>query len=286
MSSLGIVPTQRTQLHLSGNPDADRLLSKDPTALLIGMVLDQQVPLEWAFAAPLELSRRLGKALDVRALAAMPEEELVAAFVAKPVLHRYPAAMARRVHEMCRLIVDEYDGNAARLWASAKSGTELLRRVKALPGFGEQKAKIFVALLGKQLGVTPEGWVDSSKPFSEPGSHRSIADIDSAEALIAVREHKRAMKAAAKAAAGKAVTGARARAGAASRVGGAKKAGAKKAGAKKVGAKKVGAKKTPPRKAAAGKAGPAPRKAATKKTAARKAVGASAPRKAAAGTSR
>src|ERR1039458_1721820 len=149
-------------LYLSGDPEADRLISEEPLALLIAMVLDQQVPLEWAFAAPLELSRRLGKKLDVKAIAAMPEEELVATFVAKPALHRYPAAMARRVHEMCRLIVTEYDGNSAKLWASAKSGTELLRRVKALPGFGEQKAKIFVALLGKQLGVTPDGWIDSS----------------------------------------------------------------------------------------------------------------------------
>jgi uncharacterized HhH-GPD family protein len=206
------------------------------------MVLDQQVPLEWAFAAPLELSRRLGKKLDVRAIAAMPEEELVAAFVAKPALHRYPAAMARRVHEMSRLIVAEYDGNSAKLWASAKSGTELLRRVKALPGFGDQKAKIFVALLGKQLGVTPDGWIDSSKPFSEPGTHWSIADIDSAEALIAVREHKRAMKASAKAAAGKAA-------------GGTKKAAPRKAAAAKA------ATKAAPRKAAAKKAASAPRKA-------------------------
>jgi uncharacterized HhH-GPD family protein len=187
-------------LYLSGHPEADKLLSEEPLALLIAMVLDQQIPLEWAFYGPFNLLERLGS-YDVKRIAEMPEDELVAAFCARPALHRFPAAMARRTQAMCQQLVSEYGGEAARLWKTAKTGGELLARVEALPGFGKQKAKIFVALLGKQLGVRPAGWEEVARPFAEAGTHLSIADIDSPESLTLVRQHKREMKLAAKAAA-------------------------------------------------------------------------------------
>ncbi|MGH9016650.1 MAG: HhH-GPD-type base excision DNA repair protein [Acidimicrobiales bacterium] len=228
-------------LRLSGDPEADTLLSEDPLALLIGMVLDQQVPLEWAFAAPAELRRRLGRDLDAGAIAAMTPEALGAAFTAKPALHRYPGSMAARVYDLCRLLVDDYGGTADAVWAGAASGSELLGRVRALPGFGEQKAKIFVALLGKQLGVTAPGWREVSVPFGEPGSFRSVADIVDQASLDRVRAFKQDMKAKAKAAA--AATGTPA-----------KKTAAKRAPAKKAPAKRAPAKRAPARKAAATKA--------------------------------
>lgn len=187
-------------LYLSGDPKADALLSKDPLALLIGMVLDQQVPLEKAFRGPYDLLPRLGVTkLDAAALAGMDTDELVAAFVRPPALHRYPAAMARRVQDMCVVVAEEYGGRADRLWKTAGTGAELLRRVKALPGFGEQKARIFVALLGKQLGAQPEGWREAAGPYGEEASYRSVADITGPESLTRVRAHKQQMKAAAKA---------------------------------------------------------------------------------------
>ncbi|MGD0985154.1 MAG: HhH-GPD-type base excision DNA repair protein [Acidimicrobiales bacterium] len=176
---------------------ADRYLVEDPLALLIGMVLDQQVPLEKAFAGPWVLRQRLGAKLDAAKIAAMAPGELTALFVDKPALHRFPASMAARVQDLCRLLVDEYGGDAAAVWRTAATGDELLKRVKALPGFGEQKARIFVALLGKQLGVRPSGWEKAAGPFGRAGSLASVADIDSPGALVAVREHKRAMKASA-----------------------------------------------------------------------------------------
>jgi len=194
------MPTKQPQLYLSGDPEADRLLSKDSLALLIGMVLDQQIPLEWAFYGPFNLQQRIGS-YDATTIADMAESELVAAFLARPALHRFPAAMARRTQAMCQQLVSDYGGDAARLWKTATSGTELLDRVQALPGFGKQKAKIFVALLGKQFGVKPPGWEEAASPFGEAGSHLSIADIDSPEALTLVRQHKREMKLAARAAA-------------------------------------------------------------------------------------
>ncbi len=186
-------------LYLSGDEAADDLLSTDPLALLVGMVLDQQIPLERAFRSPADLKDRLGGSLDVGAIATMDPDKLAAIFSAKPALHRFPGSMARRVQELCQVVVDSYDGDAAAVWTSAKDGTALLTNVKALPGFGEQKARIFVALLGKQLGVRPSGWDEVSSPFGEPGSFRSIADIDSPEALGKVRQYKQQMKAAAKA---------------------------------------------------------------------------------------
>jgi uncharacterized HhH-GPD family protein len=186
-------------LYLSGDPDADTLLTTDPLALLIGMVLDQQIPLERAFSSPFELKQRLGGTLDVVALAAMDPEALAAVFSEKPALHRFPRSMAGRVQEVCRLIVDEYGGDPAAIWTTATDGGQLLANVKSLPGFGEQKARIFIALLGKQFAVQPPGWEKAAKPFGDPGTFRSVADIDSPEALGKVRQFKQKMKAEAKA---------------------------------------------------------------------------------------
>ena len=186
-------------LYLSGDPEADAFLSQDPLALLIGMVLDQQVPLERAFSSPRDLRDRLGGQLDAGAIAAMDPGELAEVFSQRPALHRFPASNAGRVQQLCQIIVSDYGGDAASVWEGASSGTDLLRRVRALPGFGEQKAKIFVALLGKQLGVRPSGWQEVSKPFGDKGTHYSVADITSKESLLRVRAHKAEIKAAAKA---------------------------------------------------------------------------------------
>jgi uncharacterized HhH-GPD family protein len=198
-------------LHLSGDPQADQVISEDPLALLIGFVLDQQIPLERAFSSPRDLRHRLGGQLDAAGIADMAPDRLAALFSAPPALHRFPASNAERVQQLCRLIVEEYGGSAPRIWETASSGTELLRRVRALPGFGDQKAKIFVAFLGKQLRVRPPGWRDVSRPFGDPGSYFSVADITGPESLARVRAHKAEMKAAAKATtAAKARTGAQA----------------------------------------------------------------------------
>jgi uncharacterized HhH-GPD family protein len=187
-------------LFLSGDADADTLLTTDPLALLIGMVLDQQIPLERAFRSPYDLQERLGRQLDAAALASMDPDALAAVFGEKPALHRFPKSMAGRVQELCARIVDSYDGDPAAIWTSAADGKALLANVKALPGFGEQKARIFVALLGKQLGVRPPGWEKAAAPFGDPGSFTSVADIDSPETLAKVRQYKQKMKAKAKAA--------------------------------------------------------------------------------------
>jgi uncharacterized HhH-GPD family protein len=205
----------RRNLYLSGDPEADALLTKDPLALLIGMVLDQQIPLERAFRSPFDLKDRLGGPLDAATLASMDPEALAEAFAERPALHRFPKSMAARVQEVCSLIVDSYGGDAAAVWTSAADGKELLANVKALPGFGEQKARIFVALLGKQLGVRPPGWEKAAAPFGDAGSFRSVADIDSPDTLAKVRQYKQSMKAKAKASAGNA-TGGKASAGKAS----------------------------------------------------------------------
>jgi uncharacterized HhH-GPD family protein len=182
-------------LHLSQVPEADELLTNDPLALLIGMVLDQQIPLERAFAAPYELAKRLGRPLDAAELADVDPDALGAVFARQPALHRFPGSMAKRVQALCRLVVNEYDGDAARVWTGAADGRQLLKRVSALPGFGTQKAKIFVALLGKQLDVTPPGWREACAPFGEEGSFRSVADITDAGTRDKVRDYKKQMKA-------------------------------------------------------------------------------------------
>jgi uncharacterized HhH-GPD family protein len=188
-------------LHLSGDPEADSLLTSNPFALLCGMVLDQQIPLEWAFSGPLRLEQRLGQPLDPADIAAMDPDGLAQVFAERPALHRFPGSNAKRVQALAQIIVDDYDGQASRIWETAPSGQELYRRVKALPGFGEQKAKIFVALLGKQLGVQPPGWEEAAGPYGQDGTLMSVADITGPETLSQVREFKRAKKAAAKAAA-------------------------------------------------------------------------------------
>lgn len=184
-------------LYITGDPGADKLLNTDPLALLIGMLLDQQVPMEWAFKGPALLKERLGDKLDANVIAAMDAEEVVALFCAKPALHRFPAAMARRAHELCVLLSEEYGGDAAKVWKGVKKGDVLLARLKALPGYGDEKAKIFLAILAKRFGVRPEGWEQAAGPFADP-TPRSVADIDSPEALAKVREWKKAKKAAGK----------------------------------------------------------------------------------------
>ncbi len=184
-------------LCLSQNPDADALLARDPLALLIGMVLDQQIPLEKAFSSPHVLTQRLGRELDAREIADHDPEEFAALFATPPALHRFPGSMAGRVRELCRVLVAEYGGDPARVW-DTKDGAELLRRVKALPGFGEQKAKIFVALLGKQYGVTPPGWREAAGPYGEEGARRSVADVTGPESLAEVRRFKQEQKQAAR----------------------------------------------------------------------------------------
>ena len=186
------------RLHLTGDTDADKLLSSSPLALLIGMVLDQQIPLEWAFRGPAELSRRLGRPLDAAEIAAMDPDELSGIFSNKPALHRYPGSMAARVQALCQSLVDNFDGKAERVWRGAVDGPDLLKRVRSLPGFGEMKAKIFIALLGKQCGLRTSGWEQASLPYSEPGSTRSVADIVDAESLEQVRAFKAAAKQAAR----------------------------------------------------------------------------------------
>jgi uncharacterized HhH-GPD family protein len=184
-------------LTLTGDPDADALLSEDALALLIGMLLDQQIAMEQAFAAPARLAERLGGRLDAGHIAAMDPDELEAVFREKPALHRYPGSMAKRTGDLCRWIVDHADGDAARIWRDAEDGAALLRTLRDLPGFGDQKARIFLALLGKQCGVTPRGWEEAAGEYAEPG-YRSIADVTSPETLERVRATKQERKATAK----------------------------------------------------------------------------------------
>ena len=184
-------------LMLSQDAPADALLDRDPLALLIAMLLDQQVPMEWAFRGPFELKQRLGGRLDADEIAAMDVDKLRAVFSDKPALHRYPGSMAERVHALARYIVDEYGGDAGRIWADATTGADLLARLQALPGYGKQKAQIFVAILSKRLAVAPTGWEQAAGDYGAPG-YRSVADVDGPGALAQVREYKRAVKAKAK----------------------------------------------------------------------------------------
>jgi uncharacterized HhH-GPD family protein len=186
----------RGTLYITGDPDADELLNTDPLALVVGMLLDQQVPMEWAFMGPANLRDRLGH-LDAARIAAMDPDELVGVFCAKPALHRFPAAMARRAHELCGLITEHYDGDAAGLWTGVDSGAELLHRLRALPGYGAEKAQIFLAILAKRMGVAPPGWQEAAGKFGE-ATPRSVADIHDEASLAEVRSWKRAQKAAKK----------------------------------------------------------------------------------------
>lgn len=183
-----------TTFPVTGEQEADRLLEQDPLALLIGMLLDQQIAMELAFLGPYRLRERLGGQLDARAMAEMSEEELREVFAEKPALHRFHGSMAARTHALCRHLVEQYDGEAARVWEGAESGTELLSRLLELPGFGKEKARIFTALLGKRFGAAPPGWEEAAGEYADE-QPRSVADIDSPEALEAVRAHKRERKA-------------------------------------------------------------------------------------------
>jgi uncharacterized HhH-GPD family protein len=186
-------------MYLATTEQANRLLETEPFALLIGMLLDQQIPMEKAFTSPDVLRERLGGALDPRTIADYDPDALEAIFREPPALHRFPAAMAKRVQTLAQLLVERYDGMAENVWAGAKSGTELVKRVGELPGFGEQKAKIFTALLGKQAGVRPRGWREAAGDFGPSGVYRSVADVVDAASLRKVRDYKQQMKAAAKA---------------------------------------------------------------------------------------
>ena len=186
---------------LSQNTEADALLDRDPLALLIGMVLDQQVPLEKAFSSPLELSKRLGHDLDAQELADYDSDALAVIFAQRPALHRFPTSMAGRVQGVARVLVADYDGNVTQLWTGVEDGHELLARITTLPGFGGQKAGIYLALLGKQRGVRPAGWREAAGEFGKDGVYLSVADIVDSESLLRVRDYKQQQKAAAKAAA-------------------------------------------------------------------------------------
>jgi uncharacterized HhH-GPD family protein len=186
-------------LSLPIDAEANKLLSESSLALLIGMVLDQQIPLEKAFSSPYVLAQRLGHGPTAAELADFDPDALIAIFAKPPALHRFPKAMAARVQEVCRALVEHYDGDAARLWAEAADGKELVQRIASLPGFGKQKSQIFTALLGKQYDVRPPGWREAAGAYGEEGSHRSVADIVDGESLGKVRAYKKEMKAAAKA---------------------------------------------------------------------------------------
>ncbi|MEW2620144.1 HhH-GPD-type base excision DNA repair protein [Streptomyces sp. NPDC048106] len=188
-------------LHLAQDPAADALLGRSPLAALTGMLLDQQVPMEWAFKGPRTIADRLGaEDLDAHEIAARDPEAFAALLSEKPAVHRYPGSMAKRIQQLCQYLVEHYDGDAEAVWKDVGSGAELLKRLEDLPGFGRQKAQIFLALLGKRLGVAPTGWREAAGAYGEPGSYRSVADITGPDSLARVRAHKQEMKAAAKAA--------------------------------------------------------------------------------------
>jgi uncharacterized HhH-GPD family protein len=187
------------KLQLVQDPAADELLESNPFALLVGMMLDQQIPMEVAFAGPKKIADRMG-GVDATQIAEYDPEKFIALCSERPAVHRFPGSMGKRLQTMAQAIVDDYDGSAAALWtAGDPDGGEVLRRLKALPGFGEQKAKIFVALLGKQYGVTPTGWREAAGDYGKAGTYMSVADVVDAGSLEKVRSYKKAAKAAAKA---------------------------------------------------------------------------------------
>ena len=181
------------RLHFTGDDEADRLLAEEPLALLIGFVLDQQVPLQKAFSGPLELKRRLGS-LDAAEIGAMDPAALEEVFRQKPALHRFPANMARRTQDLCQVVVEEYGGDASRVWTEAADGADLDRRLRSLPGFGDMKVRSLAAVLGKRLGVQPPGWEQVA------ANHFCLGDVDSPERLAEYQAAKRAHKAALRAA--------------------------------------------------------------------------------------
>jgi uncharacterized HhH-GPD family protein len=187
-------------LQLVQDPAADALLESNPFALLVGMLLDQQYPMEAAFAGPKKIADRIG-GVDAREIADYDPDEFAALCSKTPAVHRFPGSMAKRIQALAQIIVDRYGGDAAGLWtAGDPDGSEVLKRIKGLPGFGEQKAKIFVALLGKQYGVTPKGWREAAGDYGKAGSYLSVADVTDPGSLEKVRSYKKQAKAAAKAA--------------------------------------------------------------------------------------
>jgi len=187
-------------LHLAQDPDADAFLAQDPLGVLTAMLLDQQIPMEKAFSGPYVLATRLGvDKLDAEQIAGYDPEKFVAVFSEVPAIHRFPKAMAERTQKLARAVAEEYDGDASAVWTGAKDGADLLKRVAALPGYGKQKAQILVALLGKQFGVTPNGWREAAGDYGVQGSTRSVADVTDTASLAKVRAFKKEMKAAAKA---------------------------------------------------------------------------------------
>jgi uncharacterized HhH-GPD family protein len=192
-------PSTNITIYLAGDETADALLAGDPLALLIGMLLDQQVPMEKAFIGPHVLRERLGHDLDAAEIAAYDPEKFAALFAGPPAIHRFPGSMAKRVQALAAMLVERYDGRAEQVWRDG-TGTEVRSRLEALPGFGKQKARIFLALLGKQYAVTADGWPEAAGEYGEPGVFRSVADITDPESLGKVRAYKQQQKAAAKAA--------------------------------------------------------------------------------------
>jgi uncharacterized HhH-GPD family protein len=193
------MPTSHADFFLTGNAAADALLAADPNAVLIGMVLDQQVTMEKAFSGPAVIASRMGGTLDVAAIAAADPGEFAALCATPPAVHRFPGSMAARVQAVARELVEHWDGRAELLYAAAATGEELKKRIAALPGFGPQKAAIFVALLGKRFGVQPAGWAEAAGPYGIPGSTVSVADVTDPESLQLVRAAKKEAKAAARA---------------------------------------------------------------------------------------
>ncbi|RAJ55704.1 putative HhH-GPD family protein [Streptomyces sp. Amel2xB2] len=186
-------------LRLAQQPEADELLSRSPLAVMTGMLLDQQVPMEWAFTGPYTIAQRMGEDdLDAHAIAARDPEEFAELLSRKPAVHRYPGSMAKRVQQLCQYLVDHYDGDASAVWRDVTTGKEVLARLNALPGYGKQKSQIFLALLGKQMGVTPDGWREAAGPYGDADAHRSAADITGPGSLERVRAYKQEMKRAAK----------------------------------------------------------------------------------------
>ncbi len=182
---------------VTGDAESDRLVNRDPLALLIGMLLDQQVPMEWAFKGPLRLTERLGQTLDAHAIAAIEPSEFAAIVRTKPAIHRFPGSMATRIQALCQHLVDEYDGDAAAIWRGVRDADVIYQRLLSLPGYGEEKSRIFVAILAKRFSKAPHGWQVAAGPFADD-QPRSVADIDGPESLARVRSWKKAQKAAGK----------------------------------------------------------------------------------------
>jgi len=182
-------------LAVTGNAEADELVNKNPLALLLAMLLDQQIPMEWAFIGPYRLQERMGGTLDAAVIAAADPEAFVALVKGPPALHRFPGSMGKRIHDLCLYLVEHHGGRAEDVWSGVATGEELRARLRALPGFGDEKSRIFVALLAKRLSIAPAGWQEAAAPFGDDVP-RSVADIHDGESLAKVREWKKARKAA------------------------------------------------------------------------------------------